>query len=157
MLRFKILVSVVPLVVAAILARIEFFPSARPCIALSTGNLEMGSAPWHADLHVGFTDDPRLATVRVTITDNSETADFAVIDDLDGADDNNACDTTPATQYVAISAHASKTAPVIYLSHDDVAADYRIYVRSRRFTTREAAALIVGAHDQRPHLADAAL
>jgi len=157
MLRFKILVSVVPLVVTAILARVEFFPSAHPCIALGAGNLEIGSAPWHADLHVSFTDDPRLATVRVAITDNAETADFAVVDDADSADDNNACDTTPSTQYVAISAHASNSAPLIYLTHDDAAADYRIYVRSRRFTAHEAAALIVGAHGELPHLAAAAL
>ena len=157
MLRFKFLVSVVPLVAAAIFARVEFFPSARPCIALGAGNLEIGSAPWHADLHVSFTDDPRLATVRVAITDDAESADFALVDDADNTDDNNACDTTPATQYVAIAAHASNAAPVIYLTHDDAAADYRIYVRSRRFTTREAAALIVGAHGQPPHLADAAL
>ena len=155
MLRFK--VSVVPLVVAAILARVEFFPSARPCIALGAGNLEIGSAPWHADLHVSFTDDPRLATVRVAITDNAETADFAVVDDADSADDNNACDTTPSTQYIAICAHASDSAPLIYLTHDDAAADYRIYVRSRRFTAHEAAALIVGAHGELPHLAAAAL
>jgi hypothetical protein len=157
MLRFKILVSVVPLVVTAILARVEFFPSTSPCIAVGAGNLEIGSAPWHADLHVSFTDDPRLATVRVAISDNAEAADFAVVDDLNAADDNNACDTTPATQYIAISAHASSTAPVIYLTHDDTAADYRIYVRSKRFTTHEAAALIVGAHAEQPHLAEATL
>ena len=157
MLRFKFLVSVVPLVAAAIFARVEFFPSARPCIALSAGNLEIGSAPWHADLHVSFTDDPRLATVRVAITDDADSADFALVDDVDAPDDNNACDTTPATQYVAIAAHASNAAPVIYLTQDEAAADYHIYVRSRRFTTREAAALIVGAHGKALHLADAAL
>src|SRR5215472_11224990 len=51
MLRFKILVSVVPLIVAAILARVEFFGSPRPCLALGGGTLEIASAPWHADLH----------------------------------------------------------------------------------------------------------
>lgn len=156
MLRFKILVSVVPLVVAAFLARIELFPGARPCIALGAANLEIASAPWHADLHVSFTDDPRLATVRVAISDSPETADFAVVDDVASADDN-ACDTTPATQFIAISARPWGSAPVIYLSKDDAAADYRIYVRSQRFTAREAAALIVGAHGQPPRLAAAAL
>ncbi|HEX2364776.1 MAG TPA: hypothetical protein VHJ00_07055, partial [Bradyrhizobium sp.] len=143
MLRFKILVSAVPLIVAATLARVEFFPSSRPCIVLGSGSVEIASAPWHADLHVSFTDDPHLATVRVAITDNAENADFAVVDDVDAADDNNACDATPATRYVAIATHASKTAPVIYLTHDDDAADYHIYVHSKRFTMREAAALIV--------------
>ena len=155
MLRFKILVSVVPLIVAAILARVEFFPSARPCIALGAGNLEIGSAPWHADLHVSFTDDPAAATIRVQIADSSETADFAVVDDVDSEEDN-ACEMNAATQFVAISGTASATAPVIYLSHDGPA-DYRIFVKSKTFTAREAAALIVGASGGHPRLAAASL
>jgi hypothetical protein len=45
---------------------------------------------------------------------------------------------------VAISEAAKGSAPVIYLSSEGPA-DYRIYVRSKTFTAREAAALIVGA------------
>jgi hypothetical protein len=156
MLRFKILVSAVPLIVAAIVARIEFFPGARPCIALGSGTVEIATAPWHGDLRVSFTDDPRLATVRVSIADNPEAADFAVVDDANAADDN-ACEATPATQFIAISNRPANSAPVIFLSHEDGAADYRIFVRSKRFSTREAAALIVGAHGQTPRLTDAAL
>jgi hypothetical protein len=156
MLRFKFLVSVVPLLVAVILARVEFFPSPRPCIAIGDGTVEIASAPWHADLHVSFTDDPRVATVRVAISDTAEAADFAVIDDADAADDS-ACEATPATQFVAISRRGGATAPIIFLSHEDGPADYRIFVRSKRFSAREAAALIVGAHQRRPRLADAAL
>jgi hypothetical protein len=156
MLRFKILVSVVPLVVAAILARVEFFPGPRPCIALGAETVEIASAPWRADLHVSFTDDPKRATVRVAISDNAESADFAVVDDAD-ANDDRACEATPATQFIAISKRGTATAPVIFLSHGEGPADYRIYVRSRRFSAREAAALIVGAHGQPPRLADAAL
>ncbi|HLZ04503.1 MAG TPA: hypothetical protein VKR55_20455 [Bradyrhizobium sp.] len=156
MLRLKILVSAVPLIAAAILARVEFFPSPRPCIAVDSGTVEIASAPWHADLHVSFTDDPRLATVRVAMTDNAAAADFAVVDDAD-ADDDSACETTPATQFIAISNRGGAAAPIIYLSHENGPADYRIFVRSKRFSDREAAALIVGAHGQRPRLADAAL
>ena len=159
MLRFKVLASAVPLIVAAILARVEFFPTTLPCIALDSGSIEIASAPWHADLHVAFTDDPKLATVRVAVTDNADAADFAVVDDVD-ADDDNACEPTPATQFIAISAKPSVAAPVIYLARDaddEETADYRIFVRSKRFTVREAAALIVGAHGQLPRLAAAAL
>jgi hypothetical protein len=156
MLRFKVLVSVVPLLVGAILARVEFFPTSQPCIALDSGSVEMASTPWHADLHVTFTDDPRLATVRVAITDDAAAADFAVVDDVD-AEEDNACEPTPATQFIAISAKPSVATPVIYLSHDGDSADYRIFVRSKRFSAREAAALIVGAHGQTPRLAAAAL
>jgi len=156
MLRFKILVSAVPLVVAAITARIEFYPGARPCIALGSGTVEIATAPWHADLHVSFTEDPRLATVRVAIADNPEAADFAVVDDANTADDN-ACQSTQTTQFIAISRQPATSAPVIFLSHEDGAADYRIFVNSSRFSEREAAALIVGAHGQPPRLTDAAL
>jgi len=156
MLRFKILVSVVPLIVAAILAGVEFFPGPRPCIAIDGGTVEIASVPWHADLHVSFTDDPRLATVRVAISDNAATADFAVIDDVDTSE-NDACAATPATQFVAISGQPTGAAPVIYLTHEDAAADYRIFVHSRRFSNREAAALIVGAHGSPPRLANASL
>ena len=56
----------------------------------------------------------------------------------------------PATQFVAISDSPAASAPVIYLSPDGPA-DYRIFVRSKTFTARDAAALIVGASDGHPH------
>jgi hypothetical protein len=152
MLRFKVLVSVVPLITAAIVARIAFFPADRPCIAVASGTVQLASAPWHADLHVSFTNDPKLATVRVAVSDNAATADFAVIDGLDAADEN-ACAVTAATQFVSISSRPKASSPVIFLSHDDGPADYRIFVQSKRFTERDAAALVVGAHGNHRHLA----
>src|ERR1700755_1101217 len=129
MLRFKVLVSAVPLIVAAIVARVELFSGSRPCIAVDTGTVEIASAPWHADLRVSFTDDPRLATVRVAVSDNGATADFAVIDGSD-APEENACGATASTQFVAISSRPSNSSSVIFLSHDDGPADYRIFVQS---------------------------
>src|ERR1700758_2141347 len=112
-LRYKILVSAVPLIAAAIFAGVQTFDGPRPCIAVGAETLEIGSAPWHADLHVSFTDDPALATVRVALTDHAAEADFAVIDDAAGSEEN-ACATTPATQFVAVSAGPTTAAPVIY-------------------------------------------
>ncbi|HVX78377.1 MAG TPA: hypothetical protein VHB49_19770 [Bradyrhizobium sp.] len=155
MLRLKVLVSVVPLVVAALLADSQLVTGAHPCIAIGNESLQIVTAPWHADLHVSFTDDPAAANVRVQITDNADDADFAVVDDVDGPE-TDACAVTPATQFVAISAKASRAAPMIYLSHDGPA-DYRIFVKSSTFTAREAAALIVGAASAHPHLASASL
>jgi hypothetical protein len=151
--RFKILASAVPLAAAAILARIELFPSASPCLALGAGTVQIAFLPWHADLRVSFTDDPARATVRVAVTDNAASADFAVIDDIDEEED--ACAASPSTRFVAISSRGGRSIPVIYLSGDDGPADYRIFVRSRRVSVREAAALIVGAHGKRLRLAAA--
>ena len=144
MLRFKILASAVPLMIAAVFARGGLLPGPHPCIAVGETSLQIASVPWRADLHVSFTDDPAFATVRVQISDSAEAADFAVVDDVDTAEDG-ACEANAATKLVAISASPpSDNAPVIYLSHDGPA-DYRIFVRSKTFSAREAAALIVGA------------
>ena len=151
MLRFKILVSAVPLVVAAILARAELMPGPRPCIAVGDQSVQITSMPWHADLHVAFTDDPANATVRVQVADSAEGADFAVVDDVDSTEDN-ACEVHAATQFIAISDSPSGTAPVIYLSPNGPA-DYRIFVKSKTFSARDAAALIVGASGGHPNLA----
>jgi hypothetical protein len=143
MLRFKILASAVPLIVAAVFARGELLPGPRPCITIGEASVQIASVPWQAQLHVSFTSDPAAATVRVRIADSADAADFTVVDDVDSAE-AGACEATAATRFVAISASRSVSAPVIYLSHNGPA-DYRIFVRSKTFTARDAAALIVGA------------
>jgi hypothetical protein len=103
--------------------------------------------------------------VRVQILESAEAADFAVVDDVDdlvtgapgtGAPGTGACEATAATQSVAVAASRSGSAPVIYLSRDGPA-DYRIFVRSKAFTARDAAALIVGAGGGHPHITAASL
>jgi hypothetical protein len=157
-LRYKLLVSAVPLVAGAFFVGVEAFDSARPCVPTGDETLAIGSAPWHADLHVSFTDDPTLPTVRVALTDDAADADFTVIDDVQTGEvqgsEENACATTPATQLVAVSAEPTSAAPVIYLAQGGPA-DYRIFVKSKHFTPREAAALIVRARGERPQLAAA--
>jgi hypothetical protein len=150
-MRFKILASAVPLLIAAVFARGAMLPGSHPCIAVAERSVQITELPWRADLHVSFTDDPAAATVRVQILDNADAADFAVVDDVDSAE-TGACAANPATRLVAISRGASVGAPVIYLSPDGPA-DYRIFVRSRSFSAREAAALIVGANGGNRRLA----
>ncbi len=151
MLRFKVLIAAVPLIaVVAIVARLEASPATRPCIPIGTDDVEIGSAPWHADLHVDFTDDPKLATVRVGLADNAGDADIALVDDGTEVDDK-ACDTTAATRSVANAADPVHRSALIYLAQDGPV-DYRVFVRSSRFSVRDAAALIVGAHvHDQPH------
>jgi hypothetical protein len=143
MLRFKILASAIPLIAAALFAPGGLLPGPHPCIAIASASVEIADLPWRADLHVAFTDDPAEATVRVQVTESAEAADFALVDDSDAAE-ASACETNPSTHAVAISDTAASGTPVINLSHDGPA-DYRIFVRSRTFSQREAAALVVGA------------
>jgi hypothetical protein len=144
MLRVKILASAVPLLLAGVVAGGELVPEARPCIALGRASMQIATAPWQNPLHVSFTDDPETATVRVQIVDRAELADFAVIDDMRTADTDDSCSVNPETSFVSIADHVSGSEPVIYLSQS-AGADYRIFVQSRTFSVRDAAALVVGA------------
>src|ERR1700675_3359641 len=128
MLRFKVLASVVPLLLVVLLGRGGLLPGPRPCIAVGETSLRIAAGPWHADLHVAFTDDPALATVRVQLSDSADAADFAVIDDFDSAE-TGSCAANPATRLVSISANSLPHAPVIYLSPDGPAR-YPIFLRS---------------------------
>ena len=143
MLRFNILASVVPLAVAAVFARGEFSSGSRPCIEVGGASLQIASLSWQAEHHVSFTTDPGRATVRVQISETAEAADFTVIDDIDSTE-AGACQSQSPPQLVAISSAPSASDPVIYLSPDGPA-DYRIFVHSKSFSARDAAALIVGA------------
>jgi hypothetical protein len=144
MLRFKILASSVPLLLAGIFARSELVPETRPCLALGEMSLQIATAPWQAQYHVSFTEDPRAATVRVQIVDVAETADLVVVDDTSTAEPGS-CAVTSATRFVGVTAAPSHAEPVIYLSSESNA-NYRVFVRSKSFTVRDAAALIVGAN-----------
>jgi hypothetical protein len=143
MLRIKLLVSAVPLLALVVLARGGWLAGPHPCILTGETSVQITSVPWRAGLHVSFTDDPALATVRVQLSDTAEAADFAVIDDIEGSD-GGTCEANSNTKLVTISASPSNEAPVIYLSTDGPA-DYRIFVRSNSFSARDTAALIVGA------------
>jgi hypothetical protein len=153
MLRIGILASAVPLLVAGLFAHSELMPGPRPCIEAGGASLQIAEAPWHADLHVTFTEVPDTATVRVQIVDSAETADFVMVDGPDSTD-ANACGGAP--RFVAISAYPSASEPIIYLSTEG-GADYRIFVRSKTFSLREAAALVVGANAGRARMAAASL
>ncbi|WP_338694067.1 hypothetical protein V5279_00205 [Bradyrhizobium sp. 26S5] len=155
MLRLKILASVVPLAVAAVFARAELLPGPRPCIEIGGATMQIASISWLAQLHVSFTDDPGLATVRVQIADSAEAADFTVIDDIDDAE-AGACESNAKPQLIGISGNPSASDPVIYLSHDGPS-DYRVFVQSKTFSARDAAALIVSARGEHRRLESASL
>jgi hypothetical protein len=144
MLRFRILVSAIPLILVAAFARGGLLPGSHLCIATADTTIEIADLPWRADFHVAFTDDPAAATVRVQISDSAEAADFVVVDDAEIAEPGGGCKANAAPRLVAVSDYPVGDAPIIYLSHDGPA-DYRIYVRSRTFSVRDAAALVVGA------------
>ncbi len=151
--RWGILASVAPLVVFAALVREPLAaPSAR-CIATADGAVELAVRPWQAQTHVTFTDDPSAATIRVQSAAEPDVADFVVVDDVDDAD--TGCGSSQR-RLVGIAPQPLAGAPVIYLSAEPNA-DFRVFVRSKSFTAREAAALLVAARKVRTPIAGASL
>ncbi len=143
-MRVTVLASTIPLLLAGVVAGGELVPSASPCIAMGRASMQIATAPWQNPRHVSFTDDPELATVRVQVVDTPDLADFTVTDGAMTAE-TDSCTVNRDTSFVSISdRHITDTDPVIYLSRDP-GADYRIFVQSRAFSTKDAAALVVGA------------
>lgn len=155
MLRIGLCASAIPLTLLGLLARGPFAPGAGPCIALGDTSLQIIASHWKAHLRVAFTNDPALANVRVQIVDSAETADFALVDDLSGTA-ADAGIVTRSTRTLALSDAAPVAGPLIYLSHEDQA-DYRIFVSSIRYSTRDAAALVVSAGGNHARISTAAL
>ena len=155
MLRLKVLASVVPLAIVALFARGDLWGGPRRCIEIAGTTVQIAALPWLADRHVGFTNDPSQATVRVQISDDAEAADFTVIDDIETTE-SGACESSAPPRLVAISRTPAAADPVIYLSKDGPA-DYRIFVSSKSFSLLDAAALIVGARGERHRVQAASL
>lgn len=155
MLRINIFVSVIPLLLAGLFGRSEPVAISHPCIAVGNASMQIAPTPWQAQIHVSFTDNSALATIRVQAVDDADDADFTVIDDI-GDVTAGACPINAATRYVGIAPTHSAMEPVIYLSHDGNA-DLRVFVQSRTFSERDAAALLVAAQNERPRVAAASL
>lgn len=154
MLQFRMLASAIPLLAVGILAGGHVASSSQPCISLGRSSVQIAYAPWQHPEHVSFTDNPHEATVRVQLVDRPELADFAIVDDDTTSDedvrDTASCRITNATRYVAIATHEAPSEPVIYLSEQP--GDYRLYVRSKNVSPRNAAALLIDAAPRRGKL-----
>lgn len=155
MLRFKLVASVVPLIVVGVLARDRLLHDWRPCIAFGDTSVQLAAGPWQSQVKVSFVESATDATVRVQLVDSLEMADFVIADDSAGAEaDESSCRVTAATQFVAIGQRDENPRLRIHLSTEP-GGDYRIYVNSRHYTAWEAAALIATARTGQQRIAAA--
>jgi hypothetical protein len=154
MLRFGILLSAIPLVLAGGIPHDWTASSAQPCIPAGMTTIRYSPAPIPSARPIAFTTDRTLATIKVQIVDSPELADLVIADDIDVADAQE-CGIDKITRLVTISATPVPGEPVVYLSRE-TGADYRIYVVSKKVSFQHAAALIVGARGGHGRLAAAA-
>lgn len=142
MLRFGLLSTVVPLVLAGGVAHDWDLASARHCPA---------SAIAPSVRAVAFTADPAAATVKVQIVEAAELADLVIADDSD-ATGIRGCSLTDAARLVRIETQPRPGDPLVHLTREDDA-DYRIYLQSAQVSAEQVAALIVTARGGQLRLA----
>jgi len=138
MLRFKILASAFPLLIAACSRRGGLSAGPRPCIAVGDTSVQISSAPLACRPSCLLHRRSRGRHRAGPAPDNAEAADFTVVDDVDSAE-SGACAANPATQSVAISDGPSGSAPV----------DLSVAGRPRRTTDLRAVADVFGARGRR--------
>lgn len=79
--------------------------------------------------------------LRMQLVDRPEHADFVLVDDFSGSEPSTCKSSTPV-RTVALDDTAGTADVTVHLSAEAKSADYRLYVRSVRFSQQDAAALL---------------
>ena len=109
-----------------------FAPKAKPCFISGNAAYRIADSGT-ADVTVRIDNKAPHPTLSMQIIDDPATADFVLIDD----EENSAC--SDATETIRLDSQAVK--PDLTVALWGETAPYKIYVRSARFSTQDAAAL----------------
>jgi hypothetical protein len=131
------LVAVVPAAAHALL-----LPTTNPCFTSGTATYRISAATPAPDYRVRIDNAAAQPDLRVGLVDQPEIADFVLVDDLDAVQGNACAATTPPK---TIRVDAGETLPDLTVSLSQIgaadASDFKLYVRSARFSQEDAAAL----------------
>jgi len=112
-------------------AGIYFAPKAKPCFVAGSAAYRVADSG-AANITVRIDNKAARPNLRMQIVDDPAAADFVLVDD----GESGTCD--GAVETIRLDSEASNPDVTVSLSHD--AADYKLYVRSPRFSTQDAAA-----------------
>jgi hypothetical protein len=130
-------ISLMALVVAVPTATAGSFfaSSAKPCFIADLVGYELSGAK-SASITVRIDNAAANPDLRIQVVEDSAAADFVLVDDGDATD---ACQAATAVKSIRIDPAAANADLTVALSRQ--AADYKIYVRSAKYTEQDAAAL----------------
>jgi hypothetical protein len=118
-----------------------FAATPQPCF-MTGGGAYRFSAAADANYTVRFDNNAARPDLRMQLVDDAAAADFVLVDDGKPAD---ACRSATAVKSIRVDAAADKTDSkpdmTVTLSKQAAASEYKIYVRSAKFTEQDAAAL----------------
>lgn len=128
-------------IVAAPAAAQSFFVGfPGPCFSAGGSTFQISPAAAAPDYRVKIGDQSARPDLRMQLVDAPEAADFVLVDDFNGGNGNVCKGSTPIK---TIKVDSEERAPDVTVSLSDQfsSPDYKIYVRSTRFSGQDAAAL----------------
>lgn len=111
-----------------------------PCFVSGAATFQIVRDANASDFRVHIARDTAKPDLRMQLVDRPELADFVLVDEP-GADGGTPCPRATPIRKVALDDGSASPDVMVRLS-SDTAADYRLYVRSARFSEQEAAALL---------------
>jgi hypothetical protein len=105
-----------------------------------TYRVSMGTPSPDYRVKIGASDPDSGPYLRIQLVDNVESADFALVDDLGGAD-GTTCASRGLIKTVQVVGDTSPADVTLSLSGEGTDADLKLFVHSARFGERDAAAL----------------
>jgi hypothetical protein len=119
-------------------------PHQEACFVSDSASYRIAPDAAAPDFRIAIAGDEARADLRMQLVDRPEIADFVLVDgptdDRTGEDISNC---QPSARTVTVEASGPTRPDVtVALTGDPDAADYRLYVRSTRFSQRDAMALV---------------
>jgi hypothetical protein len=118
-------------------------PQQSACFISGVASYRIAPGNTAPDFRIKIAGDSARADLRMQLVDRAEIADFVLVDD--SSDEEPGCNPSSRVRTVTVDASARRPDVTVALTADPDAADYRLYVRSARFSQRDAVALLAAA------------
>jgi hypothetical protein len=119
-------------------AHTYFAAPQSPCFSIGSMAYQVSSAAFAPNYRVRIESQVQHADLRVHMVDSPEGADFVLIDDVQSVQ-GSSCG--PLVKTISLATGSRPADMIVGLAEDAANADYKLFVRSARFSHQDAAAL----------------
>jgi hypothetical protein len=141
--RLQKIVASIAIVAAPAAAYSALAPQQSACFTSGTASYRIAPSNTAPDFRIKIAGVGAHPDLRMQMVDRAEIADFVLVDD--SSDEEPGCNPSSRVRTVAVDAGARHPDVIVALTTDADTADYRLYVRSARFSQRDAMALLAAA------------
>ncbi len=144
MARLQASLVLILIAVSMVGTRLAAAPPAGPCFTSGSVTYQV-TASSASDYRIRIDSQALQPDLRIQLVDNANDADLVLVDDVD-ITDRGVCRADGAFKTVSVVGPDSAPALTVSLSRAE-ASDFRLFVRSARFSQRDAAALFAAMWD----------